>query len=85
MPVKAGAYRQCQYWRRRIPCARRMLHRPTGINRQHCTDNLKVLRENPRVRDKVVAIFRRSRTFAASGLTLMPSSMMVSAMPIAQP
>ncbi|MDG0223430.1 exodeoxyribonuclease I, partial [Salmonella enterica subsp. enterica] len=28
-----------------------------GINRQHCLDNLKVLRENPQVRDKVVAIF----------------------------
>ena len=28
-----------------------------GIDRQHCLDNLKRLRENPQVREKVVAIF----------------------------
>ncbi|HAU6534130.1 TPA: exodeoxyribonuclease I, partial [Salmonella enterica] len=37
-----------------------------GINRQHCLDNLKVLRENPQVRDKVVAIFAEAEPFAAS-------------------
>lgn len=34
-----------------------------GINRQRCLDNLKVLRDNPQVREKVVAILpRRSRS-----------------------
>ena len=34
-----------------------------GINRQHCLDNLKVLRDNPQVREKVVAILpKQSRS-----------------------
>ncbi|EAB5472343.1 exodeoxyribonuclease I [Salmonella enterica subsp. enterica] len=37
-----------------------------GINRQHCLDNLKVLRETPQVRDNVVAIFAEAEPFAAS-------------------
>jgi exodeoxyribonuclease-1 len=37
-----------------------------GINRQHCLDNLKVLRENPEVREKVVAIFAEAEPFVAS-------------------
>lgn len=37
-----------------------------GIARQHCPDNLKVLRENPQVRDKVVAIFAEAEPFTPS-------------------
>ena len=37
-----------------------------GINRQHCLDNLKVLRENPHIRDKVVAIFADAEPFTPS-------------------
>lgn len=37
-----------------------------GINRQHCLDNLKVLREHPQVRDKVVAIFAEAEPFVPS-------------------
>ena len=37
-----------------------------GINRQHCLDNLKVLRENPQVREKVVAIFAEAEPFVPS-------------------
>lgn len=37
-----------------------------GINRQHCLDNLKVLRENPQIRDKVVAIFADAEPFTPS-------------------
>eukprot|EP01083_Nonionella_stella_P264512 897221_1 len=34
-----------------------------GINRRHCLDNLKILRENPQVREKVVAIFAEAEPF----------------------
>lgn len=34
-----------------------------GINRQQCLDNLKLLRDNPQVRDKVVAIFADAAPF----------------------
>ncbi len=37
-----------------------------GINRQHCLDNLKILRENPQVREKVVAIFAEAEPFTPS-------------------
>lgn len=37
-----------------------------GVNRQQCLDNLKVLRENPQVRDKVVAIFAEAEPFVPS-------------------
>ncbi|WP_420912977.1 exodeoxyribonuclease I [Enterobacter cancerogenus] len=37
-----------------------------GINRQHCLDNLKVLRDNPQVREKVVAIFAEAEPFVPS-------------------
>ena len=37
-----------------------------GINRQHCLDNLKLLRDNPQVREKVVAIFAEAEPFVAS-------------------
>jgi exodeoxyribonuclease-1 len=37
-----------------------------GVNRQLCLDNLKVLRENPQVRDKVVAIFAEAEPFVPS-------------------
>ena len=37
-----------------------------GINRQQCLDNLKVLRENPQVREKVVAIFAEAEPFVPS-------------------
>ncbi|STD27656.1 exodeoxyribonuclease I [Enterobacter asburiae] len=37
-----------------------------GINRQHCLDNLKALRENPQVREKVVAIFAEAEPFMPS-------------------
>jgi len=37
-----------------------------GINRQQCLDNLKVLRDNPQVRDKVVAIFAEAEPFVPS-------------------
>ncbi|MCS2161470.1 exodeoxyribonuclease I [Scandinavium sp. H11S7] len=37
-----------------------------GINRQLCLDNLKVLRDNPQVRDKVVAIFAEAEPFVPS-------------------
>lgn len=37
-----------------------------GINRQHCLDNLKLLRENPQVREKVVAIFADAEPFVPS-------------------
>ena len=37
-----------------------------GINRQHCLDNLKVLRDNPQVREKVVAIFADAEPFVPS-------------------
>ncbi len=54
-----------RYWPRRI------LLRPEdadrlGINRQHCLDNLKILRENPQVREKVVAIFAEAEPFTPS-------------------
>ena len=34
-----------------------------GINRQHCLANLKILRDNPQVRDKVVALFAEAAPF----------------------
>lgn len=37
-----------------------------GINRQQCLDNLKQLRENPLVREKVVAIFAEAKPFVPS-------------------
>lgn len=37
-----------------------------GINRQHCLDNLKLLRDNPLVREKVVAIFAETEPFVPS-------------------
>ncbi|MGN8074353.1 exodeoxyribonuclease I [Enterobacter sp. 22104] len=37
-----------------------------GINRQRCLDNLKVLRENPQVREKAVAIFAEAEPFIPS-------------------
>lgn len=37
-----------------------------GIDRQHCLDNLKRLRENPQVREKVVAIFAEAEPFVPS-------------------
>lgn len=37
-----------------------------GINRQQCLDNLKQLRENPLVREKVVAIFAEAEPFVPS-------------------
>lgn len=37
-----------------------------GINRQQCLDNLKLLRDNPQVRDKVVAIFADAAPFVPS-------------------
>ncbi|HEX4500152.1 MAG TPA: exodeoxyribonuclease I [Scandinavium sp.] len=37
-----------------------------GVNRQLCLDNLKVLRENPQVREKVVAIFAEAEPFVPS-------------------
>lgn len=37
-----------------------------GINRQHCLNNLKILRENPQVREKVVAIFAEAEPFTPS-------------------
>ncbi|KNC09821.1 exonuclease I [Klebsiella sp. RIT-PI-d] len=37
-----------------------------GINRQRCLDNLKILRENPLVREKVVAIFADAEPFVPS-------------------
>lgn len=37
-----------------------------GINRQQCLDNLKLLRENPVVREKVVAIFAEAEPFVSS-------------------
>ncbi|MFU0853904.1 exodeoxyribonuclease I, partial [Kluyvera cryocrescens] len=37
-----------------------------GINRQQCLDNLKLLRENPVVREKVVAIFAEAEPFVPS-------------------
>ncbi|SFR01347.1 MULTISPECIES: exodeoxyribonuclease I [unclassified Enterobacter] len=37
-----------------------------GIDRQRCLDNLKVLRENPQVREKVVAIFAEAEPFVPS-------------------
>ncbi|WP_330986089.1 MULTISPECIES: exodeoxyribonuclease I [Enterobacterales] len=37
-----------------------------GINRQQCLDNLKILRDNPQVRDKVVAIFAEAEPFVPS-------------------
>ncbi|WP_410374610.1 exodeoxyribonuclease I [Enterobacter hormaechei] len=37
-----------------------------GINRQHCLDNLKVLRDNPQVREKVVDIFAEAEPFVPS-------------------
>ncbi|HEY2451973.1 MAG TPA: exodeoxyribonuclease I [Scandinavium sp.] len=37
-----------------------------GVNRQLCLDNLKLLRENPQVRDKVVAIFAEAEPFVPS-------------------
>jgi len=37
-----------------------------GINRQRCLDNLKRLRENPQVREKVVAIFAEAEPFVPS-------------------
>jgi exodeoxyribonuclease I len=37
-----------------------------GINRQRCLDNLKILRENPQVREKVVAIFADAKPFVPS-------------------
>ncbi|MNB75623.1 Exodeoxyribonuclease I [compost metagenome] len=37
-----------------------------GIDRQRCLDNLKLLRENPQVRDKVVAIFAEAEPFTPS-------------------
>ena len=37
-----------------------------GINRQRCLDNLKILRENPQVREKVVAIFADAEPFVPS-------------------
>jgi exodeoxyribonuclease-1 len=37
-----------------------------GINRQRCLDNLKLLRENPQVREKVVAIFADAEPFVPS-------------------
>lgn len=36
-----------------------------GINRQHCLDNLKILRENPQVREKSGGDIRGSRTVYA--------------------
>ncbi|WP_312946135.1 exodeoxyribonuclease I [Superficieibacter sp.] len=37
-----------------------------GINRQRCLDNLKILRDNPQVREKVVAIFADAEPFVPS-------------------
>jgi exodeoxyribonuclease-1 len=37
-----------------------------GINRQRCLDNLKVLRDNPQVREKAVAIFAEAEPFVPS-------------------
>jgi exodeoxyribonuclease-1 len=37
-----------------------------GINRQQCLDNLKVLRDNPQIRDKVLAIFAEAEPFVPS-------------------
>ncbi len=37
-----------------------------GINRQRCLDNLNILRENPQVREKVVAIFADAEPFVPS-------------------
>lgn len=36
------------------------------INRQHCLNNLKILRKNPQVRKKVVAIFAKAKPFTPS-------------------
>lgn len=37
-----------------------------GINRQRCLDNLTLLRDNPQVRDKVVALYADAEPFASS-------------------
>jgi exodeoxyribonuclease-1 len=37
-----------------------------GVNRQLCLDNLKVLRETPQIREKVVAIFAEAEPFVPS-------------------
>lgn len=37
-----------------------------GVDRQRCLDNLKILRENPQVREKVVAIFAEAEPFIPS-------------------
>jgi exodeoxyribonuclease-1 len=37
-----------------------------GVDRQRCLDNLKILRENPQVREKAVAIFAEAEPFVPS-------------------
>ncbi|WP_035885476.1 exodeoxyribonuclease I [Siccibacter turicensis] len=37
-----------------------------GIDRQHCLNNLKLLRDNPQVREKVVAIYAETEPFVPS-------------------
>ena len=37
-----------------------------GVDRQRCLDNLKILRENPQVREKAVAIFAEAEPFIPS-------------------
>lgn len=37
-----------------------------GVDRKRCLDNLKILRENPQVREKVVAIFAEAEPFVPS-------------------
>jgi exodeoxyribonuclease-1 len=37
-----------------------------GINRQQCLDNLQILRDNPQVREKVLAIFAEAEPFVPS-------------------
>jgi len=37
-----------------------------GIDRQHCLNNLKLLRDNPQVREKVVAIYAEAEPFVPS-------------------
>lgn len=55
-----------------------------GINRQHCLDNLKVLRDNPQVREKVVAILPKQSRSCRLIMWMRSFITASSAMPIAQ-
>jgi exodeoxyribonuclease-1 len=56
-----------------------------GINRQHCLDNLKVLRENPQVRKKWWLSSRTQNRLCRLKTSMHNSITASSAMPTAQP